>query len=256
VSGAAPVALVTGGTRRLGAAISARLARGGHALALHVRGDARMDDELLQTLKAEDADWACFPADLADPAQVAALVPAVERRFGRAPRVLVNCASLFEDDDRASAGMEAYLAHYAVNAAAPAILAQAVAAGAEASGGQAVVVNILDQRIRQPHGDQLSYTASKMALGEITRLLAAALAPHARVVGVAPGLTLPTPDYRPGQMERLGRAMPLGRLPTPDDVAEAVAYAVAARAVTGQILFVDGGASLRSWERDFVHLER
>ncbi len=251
-----PLALVTGGTRRLGAAIAGRLAEQGMALALHVRTARHVEDALLATLKAEDSDWETFVADLADAAAVAALLPAVTRRFGRAPDILVNCASLFGEDDAATATMAGYVDHFRVNVAAPAVLAQAMAAAAQADGRVAAIVNILDQRIARPHGDQLSYTCSKMALGEATRLLAVALAPHARVNGVAPGLTIETPDYARGQMARLAAAMPLGRLPTPDDISDAVLWAIHARAATGQILYVDGGAALRSWPRDFVHLER
>ena len=251
-----PLALVTGGTRRIGAAIAARLAREGHALALHVREDPQVDPALAAVLAETGAEWAVFAADLADEAAVAGLLPAVTARFGRAPTVLVNCASLFTDDDRTSATMARYLDHYRVNVAAPAVLAQGVATAAEAAGALAVVVNILDQRIAHPHGDQLSYSASKMALAELVRLQAVALAPHARVLGVAPGLTLETPDYDPAQLARLADAMPLRRHSRPEDIADAVAWCVRAGASTGQILFVDGGASLKSWDRDFVHLGR
>ena len=250
-----PLALVTGGTRRLGAAIAARLAAEGFALALHHRDHGAPDAALAAALEAHATDWAGFPADLADEAQLEALLPAIEARFGRAPSVLVNSASLWSEDDLATADMASYLLHFRVNAAAPTLLATRVAARASAA-APAVVVNILDQRIAHPHGDQLSYTMSKLALAEATRLLARTLAPHTRVMGVAPGLTLPTEDYAPGQMARLAAAMPLGRLPAPEDVADAVAWAVRARASTGQVLFVDGGASLVSYDRDFVRLER
>ncbi|MEH3105727.1 MAG: SDR family oxidoreductase [Sphingomonas fennica] len=256
MTGMPPLALVTGGTRRLGAAIARRLAERGMALALHVHTARHVDDPLLATLKEEQIDWETFVADLSDEAAVAGLVPGVTRRFGRAPDILVNCASLFTDDDAESATMARYVDHFRINVAAPAVLAQALAAAARAEGRVAAIVNILDQRIARPHGDQLSYTASKMALAEATRLLAVALAPHARVNGVAPGLTIETPAYSRGQMRRLAEAMPLGRLPTPDDVADAVLWAIDARAASGQIVYVDGGAALRSWPRDFVHLAR
>jgi NAD(P)-dependent dehydrogenase (short-subunit alcohol dehydrogenase family) len=86
--------------------------------------------------------------------------------------------------------------------------------------------------------------------------LARALAPKVRVNAVAPGLVIPTPDYSPQQMEALRAAMPLGLLPNPADVADAVAWLADAPAVTGQTLFVDGGAALKSFERDFLFLER
>jgi NAD(P)-dependent dehydrogenase (short-subunit alcohol dehydrogenase family) len=147
--------------------------------------------------------------------------------------------------------MASLATHFRVNAAAPTLLALRVAAG----GPGVAIVNILDQRIAHPHGDQFSYTVSKLALAEATRLLARVLAPGARVMAVAPGLTIPTADYGAAQMARLGEAMPLGLLPTPEDIADAVLWAIRARASTGQTLFVDGGASLVSYERDFVRME-
>ena len=86
------------------------------------------------------------------------------------------------------------------------------------------------------------------------RSLAIAFGPRARVNGVAPGLVIPTQDYDDTQMERLASDMPLGHLPDPANVAQAVLYLAKARDVTGQILFVDGGANLKSFSRDFMHL--
>ena len=135
------------------------------------------------------------------------------------------------------------------------LLAQALAR-ALPDGADGAVVNILDQRVLNPPVDQAAYTASKLALANLTRVLARAFAPRVRVNAVAPGLTIPGDDYADDQVRRLAAAMPLGRLPQPADVADAVAFLAGARAVTGQTLFVDGGASLESWPRDFVHMAR
>jgi NAD(P)-dependent dehydrogenase (short-subunit alcohol dehydrogenase family) len=248
------LALVTGGLRRLGAAIAGRLAGDGYALALHARDSTEPDAELAGTLERHGTRWAAFAADLSRPTDVEALLPAVEKAFGKAPDVLVNNAALFAEDDWRSATIEAMVAHYAVNAAAGARLACALA---ERLGPErrAVVVNIADQRVAGPHGDQLSYTLSKQAAAAATRTLARALAPRVRVCAVAPGLTMPTADYDAPQVERLAARMPLGALPRPSDVADAVLYLIGAQATTGQVLFVDGGAWLESFERDFVYLE-
>ena len=240
------LALVTGGHRRLGAAISARLAADGWTLALHGAQDATPEP----ALQAVVGDWHGFVADLSDADAVATLLPQVREHFGAMPSLLVNNASMFEWDDIAHASPETVAAHHAVNAAAPVALALAMAqAGAKGS-----IVNILDQRVRNPNRDQLSYTLSKTALAGATRTLAVALAPDLRVNAVAPGLTMPTPEYSEAQMERVAVVMPLGLLPRPEDVAEAVAYLAGAQAVTGQTLFVDGGASLKSFERDFLFI--
>jgi pteridine reductase len=249
------LAFVTGGLRRLGAAIAGRLAEDGYALALHGRETVQPDAGLAAVLERHGTRWAPFAADLASPDEVEALLPAVEKAFGAVPDVLVNNAALFAEDDWRSATMQAMLAHYAVNAAAGASLACALARrlGPDRRG---VVINIADQRVASPHGDQLSYTLSKQAAAAATRTLARALAPRVRVCAVAPGLTIPTADYGAAQVARLTARMPLGRLPQPSDVAEAVLYLIGAEAITGQLLFVDGGAWLESFERDFVYLER
>lgn len=246
-------ALVTGGFRRLGAAIAAKLAGAGYALALHAHEAAEPEAALCAAL--EGVRWAPFRADLSNAGEIEALLDAVEESLGAPPAVLVNSAARFEEDRWDNASMECLVSQFTVNAAAPVLLAAGMAKRLP-RGERAVVVNVLDQRIANPPTDQLSYTLSKQALAGATRTLARALAPSVRVCGVAPGLTIPTGDYAPDQLDRLARLMPLGRLPAPEDVAEAVLYLVRAEAVTGQILYVDGGASLEAFERDFVYLER
>ncbi len=240
------LALVTGGHRRLGAAISARLAADGWTLAIHGAHDAMPDAALAPVLR----DWHGFAADLRDGDAVAALMPRVIAHFGAVPSLLVNNASRFEWDDAATATPETLIAHHAVNTQAPVVLAVALAQ----AGGEGSIVNILDQRVRNPVPDQLSYTLSKAALAGMTRTLATSLAPRLRVNAVAPGLTLPTAEYDAAQMVRIAGAMPLGVLPRPGDIASAVAFLAGAPAVTGQTIFVDGGASLKSFDRDFLYL--
>ena len=240
------LALVTGGHRRLGAAISARLARDGWTLAIHGARDSTPDAGLAAVL----GDWHGFVADLGDADAVAGLMPQVVAHFGAVPSLLVNNASRFEWDDAASVTPQTMAAHHAVNAHAPVVLAIALAQ----AGGAGSVVNILDQRVRNPVADQLSYTLSKAALSGMTRTLAVSLAPTLRVNAVAPGLTLPTAAYDAAQMARIADAMPLKLLPNPADIADAVVFLAGASAVTGQTLFVDGGASLKSFERDFVYM--
>lgn len=236
------LALVTGGKRRVGAAIAGRLAAQGWTLALHSHHEIA-DDVLYPGAHS-------FVADLADPSAPDLLIDAVARHFGKPPTLLVNNASRFEWDDAATLTPGSLAEHHTVNAAAPVLLTLALSR-TDAAGS---IVNILDQRIRNPNGDQLAYTLSKTALAGATRTLAAALAPRWRVNAVAPGLTLPTPDYDDAKMARLKETMPLHRLSQPDEIAGAVAYLSTALSVTGQTLFVDGGAHLKSFDRDFVFL--
>lgn len=247
------LALVTGGYKRVGGAIAARLAGDGWTLALHSRGPTEPDPNLVMALHANATDWRGFVADLGDEAAVATLLPTVIAHFGAVPQLIVNNASRFVYDDAGSMTAESLAEHHAVNVFAPVMLAAALARSLD-PGETACVINILDQRVRQPVGDQLSYTLSKQALWMATETLARALAPSVRVNGVAPGLTLPTEDYLPAQMAALEQAMPLGLLPDPEDIADAVLWLASARATTGQTIFVDGGANLKSFERDFVFI--
>ncbi|SOB87916.1 NAD(P)-dependent dehydrogenase, short-chain alcohol dehydrogenase family [Sphingomonas guangdongensis] len=247
-----PLALVTGSCRRLGAHIAARLATAGYGIALHSGHEAVLERWLADRLVG--VPHQLFIADLAEESAVTDLPARVTAHFGQPITLLVNNASRFAALDADGAAFAEVMAHVGVNLAAPYALALAVAQGAGAGG--AAVVNILDQRILNPPIDQQAYTLSKQALGEATRTLARALAPHVRVNAVAPGLVIPTDDYAPEQMEGLFAMMPLARLATPDEVADAVAWLAAAGAVTGQTIFVDGGAHLESFRRDFVHLAR
>ena len=249
------LALVTGGTRRLGAAIAAGLAADGYDLALHCHAPCQPEPALAEAIERAGVRAELVVADLTEADQVDALWPEVVRRFGRAPDCLVNSASLFADDRWDDATMASFAAHFAVNAAAPARLAQQLRSGL-AAGERGVVINILDQRIVAPPRDQAAYTASKLALAGMTEAMARAFAPMVRINAVAPGLTLPTPAYGEAQLDRIGATMPLARLPMPGEVADAVRYLAAAGAVTGQTIFVDGGAHLRSFDRDFIYLER
>jgi pteridine reductase len=241
-----PLALVTGGMRRLGLAIAQRLAAAGYDLALssHIDGGPESDFEA-------ETNWHGFVADLADADAPAKLIGGVSAYFGRTPDLLVNNAAMFGQDDWAAMDAITLDAHFRLNTFAPLLLAQALVKAAPA---QVAIVHILDQRIANPHTDQVSYTLSKQALATSVRTMATAFGAKARVNAVAPGLVIVTDDYAPDQASRLAQMMPLGALPNPAGVADAVLYLASARHVTGQTIFVDGGAHLKSFERDFVYL--
>lgn len=249
------LALVTGGCRRVGAAIAGELAQAGWMLALHGRTDADPEPALRDIFTANDTRWHGFTADLSDMAVLPGLLDAVIDHFGQVPDLLVNNASLFEYDDWPTLTHQSLSDHFAVNLFAPLMLSQALVAVA-GEGRQPAIVQIVDQRVRNPNGDQLAYTLSKQALAESIRTMARAFGARARVNGVAPGLTLATSDYDDGQMARLAGRMPLNRLSQPGDIARAVRYLAQEPAVTGQLLFVDGGAHMLSLDRDFVFLDK
>ena len=248
---AAPLALVTGGKRRLGAAIAARLAKAGYALALVSHLDKEPEAELLDLLNEQGSEWHPFVADLGNPEKAAPLIATVSGHFGRVPDLLVNNAAMFGQDDWTSMDAKSLEANFRLNTFAPVLLSQALV---KVASSQVAIVHVTDQRTENPPVDQISYTLSKQALAASVRTMAKAFGAKARVNAVAPGLVIVTDDYAPGQAERLAAMMPLNALPDPQGVADAVLYLAYARHVTGQTLFVDGGAHLESFSRDFVHL--
>ncbi len=247
------LALVTGGVRRLGAVIAARLASAGYALALTSHGDGTPDAALAIALEKHGTAWKHFAADLSDSAAPDALLKSVVAHFGQVPDVLVNNAAMFGQDGWQDLSAESLDAHFRLNLFAPILLARDLVAASPKT-AQPAIVHIVDQRIRNPNGDQLSYTLSKQALAASVRSMAAAFGKRARVNAVAPGLVIPTAEYTDAQMARLNSDMPLGALPSADSVADAVLYLATAKDTTGQIIFADGGAHLKSFARDFVHL--
>ena len=253
---ALPTVLITGAARRLGREMALALAAAGWQVAVHYRGSA---DEA-QTTVADctqagrgGARFAAFQADLSDEAATRALLPQVIAHFGAVDAV-VNSASLFEHDDATTFSYGAMQAHLAANTGAPVLLAQALHAhlverGADGANG--VVVNMLDQKLWNQNPDFFSYTLSKAALEAATTMLALALAPQLRVVGVAPGLTITSHMLSDDKFQQLHRLSPLGRSSTAADVVGAVRFALENRSITGTTLLVDGGQHLMKFDRDF-----
>ena len=235
-------ALITGGGRRIGAAVARALSRAGFAVVLHANRSRAAAEQVADEIKAEGGQAAVVLADLADPEAVRGLVPA-SAAFGPLT-LLVNNASIFETDEIGSLVRASYEATMAVNLTAPLFLAQAFAAQAKADSGTSVV-NIVDQRVLRPTPKFFSYTLSKSALHAATTTLAQALAPL-RVNAVAPGPTLPSPRQSDAQFAIQAAAVPLGRGPSPEEIADAVVYLALARSVTGMTLAVDGGQHV-SW---------
>jgi NAD(P)-dependent dehydrogenase (short-subunit alcohol dehydrogenase family) len=249
-------ALVTGSAKRLGRDIALALAAGGWQVAIHYRDsgtEAAQTVEECRCLARGGLAFDSFQADLADEASARALLPRIVDRFGAVDAV-VNNASVFEHDGIADFGYETLARHARINTGAPIALARALhehvlSRGGAAGGG--VVVNLLDQKLWNQNPDFLSYTLSKAALEAATTILALALAPQLRVVGVAPGLTLTSHMLSPERFAELHRLSPLGRSSTAQDVASAVKFALENSSITGTTLLVDGGQHLMRFGRDF-----
>lgn len=242
--------LVTGAAKRLGHDIAVALARDGWQVAVHYQHSIV---EATQTA-AECAKLAgssgLFGANLDDEAQVRALLPQVIDHFGAVDAV-VNNAAAFEHDTPASFGYAALDKHLHTNTGAAILLAQALHHHAVARGTTGVVVNLLDQKLWNQNPDFFSYTLSKSALEAANTMLALALAPSVRVVGVAPGLTLASHLLSDEKFQQLHRQSPLGRSSTSADVVATVKFALDNSSITGTTLLVDGGQHLMKFERDF-----
>jgi NAD(P)-dependent dehydrogenase (short-subunit alcohol dehydrogenase family) len=248
--------LVTGGARRLGRAIALDLAAHGWDVAVHYHRSRTEAEQIAAALRDTGARADTFAADLADERTCEALVPAVVRRMGPLSAV-VNNASLFEHDDVHSLRHATLARHWQANTAPAIVLARELHAHRRtlAAGGDACVVNLLDQKLFNPNPDHLSYTLSKAALHAATPLLAQALAPLLRVCGIAPGLTLEGPQIDAQRLAALKAAGPLGHGVEAHDVAHAVRFVLENPSVTGSTLLVDAGSHLMRRARDFAFPE-
>ena len=249
-AGVRRVALVTGAGKRLGRHIALTLAQQGWDVAVHCRASRAEAEATADEIRALGRRAVVLSADLSDEAAVRALPVLAVVELGQLDAV-VNSASTFEYDTAATFSYAMLERHLRANTAPAIVLAQCLAEHVAQRGVQGAVVNLLDQKLWNPNPDFLSYTLSKAALESATTLLALALAPQVRVVGVAPGLTL-TSDWLQGEAFEQAHALsPLGRSSTPEDVAATVAFALGNRSMTGTTLLVDGGQHLQRFERDF-----
>lgn len=236
------VALVTGGARRIGRAIVERLAAEHHAVAIHCNASRSDGDELAALLERRGARAAVFTADLAMPADVEGLLPAVEAVLGPVT-LLVNNASIFEIDQVTDIDVATWNRQFSINLRAPSVLSGAMANRLPA-GCPGAIVNIIDQRVWKPTPQYYSYTLTKSALLTATKTMAQALAPRVRVNAVGPGPTLPNPHEGEALMLAEAAGTLLGRRIDPDQIADAVMFLVNSTAVTGQMIAVDSGQHL------------
>lgn len=235
-------ALITGAARRIGAAIAHGLSRAGYAVVLHAHHSRGEAEELAGEIARGGGHASVVLGDLADPQALRGIIPAAA---ALAPlTLLVNNASLFDEDDVTSMTRDGFERTFAVNLTAPLFLAQAFAAQAPRN-ARSSIVNIVDQRVLRPTPKFFSYALSKASLYAATTTLAQALAPL-RVNAVAPGPTLPSPRQDGAQFAEQAALVPLGKGSSPEDVAAAVVYLAGAESVTGMTIAVDGGQHL-SW---------
>ncbi|MGQ0567051.1 MAG: SDR family oxidoreductase [Gemmobacter sp.] len=255
-------ALVTGGARRLGRAMALHLAMRGYDVAVHYDRSAAEATEVAGLIRAMGPQAVALQADLLDEDDMAALVPRAAKALGGPLTVLVNNASIFEHDSLRSASKASWDRHIGSNLRAPFVLTQAFAeqaAPAGLAGGEpfatGLVVNIIDQRVLKPTPEFMTYTIAKMALWAFTRTAAQALAPAIRVNAIGPGPTLRAARQRDDHFARQRAATILERGADADDICAALSYLLEARAVTGQLLCVDGGQHLAWKTPDILGVE-
>ncbi len=235
-------ALVTGAAKRIGRAIALGLAAEGYAVAVHHRNSAEAAAGLAAEITRAGGRAITIACDLADETQTADLVPRVVAQLGPLG-VLVNNASVFERDEALDATRESWDAHLSVNLRAPFVLTQAFARQLPGN-AHGNVINLLDERVLNLTPHFVSYTVSKAGLWTLTQTLALALAPRIRVNGIGPGPVLPSPRQSEAQFIRQYQSMPLQRPSSPEEIAAAVRFILAAPSMTGHIIPLDGGQHL------------
>ncbi len=233
-------AIVTGAPRRIGRVLALTAADAGYDVAVHARDDDADVESLIAEIGAKGREAVAVIGDLADAETPARLVSEAREALGPLS-LLVNSASLFEDDRIETLTAASFDAHAHANLRAPLLLSQAFARQAPAG---ALIVNILDQRVWKPTPQNFSYAISKAALWQATRMMAQALAPRIRVNGIGPGPTLPSIHQTEATFAAEAAGVPLERHATPDEIAHALRYLIDAGSVTGQMIAVDAGQHL------------
>jgi len=248
-------ALVTGGAARLGRAMTLALARAGFDVAVHYATSDEAAAGVVAEVRGMGRRAEALRADLTDEAQVVPLVGRAAGALGGPLTLLVNNASIFDYDNIQTATRAGWDRHLESNLRAPFVLiqhfaAQALAPETDENGepqAQALVVNMIDQRVWKLTPEFMTYTIAKAGLWTLTQTAAQALAPNVRVNAIGPGPTLRGARQSPSHFARQRAATVLHRGSNTDDIVAALLYLLLARAVTGQMIAVDGGQHL-GWQ--------
>jgi NAD(P)-dependent dehydrogenase (short-subunit alcohol dehydrogenase family) len=248
-------ALVTGAARRLGRAMALELARAGHDLAIHYSGSAEEAAQVAEEVRALGRRAVTLRADLTLEDETQTLLPRAVAALDAPITVLINNASIFEYDNIATATRSSWDRHLESNLRAPFVLTQAMAAQvpgplSDENGepqAQGLIVNMIDQRVLKPTPEFMSYTIAKMGLWALTRTSAQALAPRVRVNAIGPGPTMQGARQSAAHFAGQRAATILNRGADPAGICDALRYFLTARAVTGQLICVDGGQHL-AWQ--------
>ncbi|MCL3881937.1 SDR family oxidoreductase [Marivita sp. GX14005] len=256
-------ALVTGSGKRLGRAMALYLAGRGFDVAVHYATSEDGADDVAQRVREMGRTSCTVQADLLNEDQTQSLVARASDGLGGPLTVLVNNASIFEYDTLETASRDSWDRHLESNLRAPFVLTQAFAAQLpeppldeyDEPVAQGLVVNMIDQRVRKLTPEFMSYTIAKMGLWAFTRTAAQALAPKCRVNGIGPGPTLRGSRQSPAHFAAQRAGTVLQRGADEGDITAALGYLLDAKAVTGQLLCVDGGQHLGWQTPDVIGVE-
>jgi NAD(P)-dependent dehydrogenase (short-subunit alcohol dehydrogenase family) len=235
-------ALITGAAKRLGRAVALHLADSGWAIAVHYNTSQGEAEDTVAALHQKGVHAAAINADLTIEDDTERLIERAREAVGPLT-VLVNNASVFENDTLHTMTRASWDKHMEANLRAPLVLSRKFAEQLPED-QEGAIINLLDQRLLKPTPQFLSYGVSRAGLHWLTVTLAQALAPRIRVNGVAPGPTLRNERQSEAQFKRQQDSTILGRGASPEDIAHAVRYLIEARSVTGQMIAVDGGQHL------------
>jgi NAD(P)-dependent dehydrogenase (short-subunit alcohol dehydrogenase family) len=245
-----PAVLVTGGARRIGAAISRRFAAERWHVVIHCNRSLAEAHALAAELPSAEV----VRCDLADGDGAVAMVTDLAARLDDW-RALVNSASVFRPDQVAALDIGINWEAMQVNAATPVEMAQAYLLQARSSAGRRVI-QVTDQKLANPNPDFFSYTMSKYAVAGAVEMMAMAAAPEDRIYALAPGAILPSHDQADNEAEVSHRLNLLGRRTGVDEVADAALFLATGPLASGQTLFVDSGQHLLAQPRDVMYLAR
>lgn len=243
------VALVTGGAKRIGAAIARGLAEAGFTVAIHYRSSANEATTLAAEIEADGGKAAVFQADLADMTACEALIDDVTAKLGQV-RLLVNNASAFEPDSPEAPDWAKWDQHFDIHLKAPVALISRFAAALPA-GNDGLAVNVIDQRVWRLNPRFFSYTLSKSALWAATQTMAQGLAPRVRVNALGPGPTMKNDRQSDADFSQQTDSVLLGHGPSLEEFSRTILYLWEAKSVTGQMIAIDGGQHL-AWETEDV----
>lgn len=235
-------ALITGGARRIGRTLVTAAADAGFDVAIHVRNIDDAAETAAAEVRARGRKATILACDLRKESTTVALVGEAEAELGPIT-LLVNSASVFEEDAFSDMNRASWDAHLETNLRAPLVLAQAFARRLPA-GRHGLIVNILDQRVLNPAPEFFSYSLSKAALWDATKMLAKALAPRIRVNAIGPGPTLANTHQDQAAFDAEAAATLLQRSVPPGEIGQALRYLIDAASVTGQMVVVDAGQHL------------